>query len=214
MNSGGDARQRALILEHEGLVQRIVARYARKYAGLLDRDDIEGIVRLRMIELARVFRVIPSGPPFEGYAWKALCGAVEEAAGLETRQLSKMRRAAFEVPSASDVDLHTDDHVRSPRDRLQGFLEGVAVAGALGFVSEAAANAASPRDDRLVGERLYAALEKLPRRMRRVIELRFIEERTIVAVADTLGISAATVRREQSAGLSALARILRPRDAP
>lgn len=81
-------------------------------------------------------------------------------------------------------------------------------------MSEAAATAAAPQEDRLVGERLYAALEKLPRRMRRVIELRFIEERTIVAVADAMGISAVTVRREQSAGLAALARLLRPRDAP
>jgi hypothetical protein len=62
----------------EALAARVIARYTYKYRGLLQADDIGAIVRARAYELALDFVPIVGGPPFEVYAWRSLCGAVEE----------------------------------------------------------------------------------------------------------------------------------------
>lgn len=191
----------------ESLTRRIVARYARKHAGLLDRADIEAIVKLRAVELVERFEPIAAGPSFEGYAWRGLCGAVEEAAGLETRERAKARRVAFELAA----ELHTDgpdDDGRNARSRTHAFLQRVAMAGALALVSEATSAGAVPSDLEGTARSLREALDKLEPRTREVLRLRFFEERTIAEVAKELGVSTATVRREQLEGLAKLARMM------
>ena len=195
----------ALILENEGLVRRVLKYFRRNQRILLDRDDVEGIVRLRLVETARMFENLDNGVTFEGFAWKYLVGAVLEAESVERREAQKMFWAAAQVNRTHPfIDL---EEAMDDGDPLVDFLEQAATAATLGLLSEATMTASFSTEEDTLLRYVREALEGLPFRMRRVIMQNVVEQVPMADVCAGLGISEPTGWRDQKAGLAQLARL-------
>ena len=192
-NDNGGADLKAL----RELVLRIARRYARKYRGLLDVADIEGVLNVKALELAILFEDRPGDVPFDGYAWPALCGAAEDLAGRETRELSKARRLAAEILS----ERQSEDG-----SGIQELVADVAMVFALGALSASTAKAADPTGLEPLHSWLFEALSRLPPRQQSVIQLHVFGELTFNETAAQLGVANVTVRREYVAAIEALRR--------
>ena len=179
------------------LVSRIARRYAAKYRGLLDVADIEGVLSVKALELAIMFEDRPDDAPFNGYAWSALCGAAEDLAGRETRELSKARRLAAEILS----ERQSEDG-----SGIQELVADVAMVFALGALSAAATKSSSPTGLEPLHSWLFEALSRLPPRQQSVIQLHVFGELTFNETAAQLGVANVTVRREYVAAIEALRR--------
>lgn len=201
-----NARERAMVLEHEPLTRRVVNRYIHKCPSQARREDLEALLRVRLVELFQVYRP-QEGVPFEGFAWKRLCGTVVDALRAESQDQARMRQAVSETEQEGEVGAEITLDLRDTPERLQQTLDNAAVAAALGLISQGSADAAKPPDhnDR---HTLLDIVAKLPRRTRRVIELRFLEDLAPSEVAARLGLGTATVFREQASGLAALHRMM------
>lgn len=190
-NDNGGADLKAL----RELVSRIAKRYDRKYRGLLDVADIEGVLSVKALELAIMFEDRPGDVPFDGYAWPALCGAAEDLAGRETRELSKARRLAAEILSE-----------RQSEDGIRELVADVATVFALGALSAAATKSSSPTGLEPLHSWLFEALSRLPPRQQAVLQLHVFGELTFNETAAQLGVANVTVRREYAAAIEALRR--------
>lgn len=177
------------------LVSRIARRYAAKYRGLLDVADIEGVLSVKALELAIMFEDRPGDAPFNGYAWTALCGAAEDLAGRETRELSKARRLAAEILTE-----------RQSEDGIRELVADVAMVFALGALSAAATKSSSPTGLEPLHSWLFEALSRLSPRQQSVIQLHVFGELTLDQTAAQLGVAQITVRREYAAAIEALRR--------
>lgn len=206
-NGGGKTTADTLMLGSRRLVRRVVLRYQRKYGDRMAPDDIASIARLRLLEVAQIFRFMPDRQSFEAYGWKAMCGAIETAARVEIEQAKLMRLSCSEVPT-HEVALGSDEAADADDDEpMAAFLDRLAVAAMLGLLSEESVRAAVVPEDHL-NRALQRALERLTPRVRHVVLMRVVEQQTTLETANALGISVATVKRELRAGLGLLARML------
>jgi DNA-directed RNA polymerase specialized sigma24 family protein len=132
-----------------------------------------------------------------------LTGSVSRADRIVERALADTGRRWSRLGSASAAAAHARGLVAAGAVRSRGAVPAVALTS-LGT--------ALPTDD--AGEAVWRALAGLPPRRRAVLVLRYDEGLSDAAVAERLGVPAATVAAEGEAGLAALRSLLRRRGAP
>ena len=129
-NGGGNGKTTtdALMLGSRRLVRRVVLRYQYKYRDRMAAEDIASTARLRLLEVAQIFRFMPDRRSFESYGWKAMCGAIETAAHAEIEEAKLMRLACSEVP-AHELTLDANElHDVEHEESMAAFLDRMVVA--------------------------------------------------------------------------------------
>lgn len=113
---------RVLSAEHRAVMRAVASKYTKRYRGLLDRDDIESAIALRYVELLQ--SPVPDREgSFESYLWKALSGAVVDAAGVEVRERFKRERVKLLDVTESDYAMVEPDGPSEALRALEGLPE-------------------------------------------------------------------------------------------
>jgi len=201
-------RRRARVAASRGLVDRVAARVARLFRGLVCRDELVSIGHEALVRAVHRYQA-DREVPFEGYAEPRVFGAMmnfvaEEAAEKYERRVlaqvarehrSRNRRSSSPPPSVSDDEAH------ARAARRVGALANAAVASA----------AARPDDDRareLI--LLQSALASLGDDERRLLAAIYTEGASAVEIASRLGCSVPTLRRRRDRILRRVGAQVRP----
>jgi DNA-directed RNA polymerase specialized sigma24 family protein len=132
-----------------------------------------------------------------------LTGSVQRAEQVVARALAETGKRWSRLGGTAAAEEHARRLVAAGAVRSRGAVPAVALTS-LGT--------ALPTDD--AGEAVWRALAGLPPRRRAVLVLRYDEGLSDAAVADRLGLPAATVAAEGESGLAALRSLLRRRGRP
>ncbi|NUO49519.1 MAG: sigma-70 family RNA polymerase sigma factor, partial [Polyangiaceae bacterium] len=160
--------------------------------------------------------------PFDGFAWVIVQRELYKANKSEYRHhRGRVIKHAREDSYGSLADLRDPgdvwaDNDETTRAQLQDLTDQAAARMALGIAS---AIMASADEDHVVEATHYAALvaalreviASLPDYERRLIELRYFENMDYDALAASLGVSNATVRRHHLAALAVVGKRMRTR---
>lgn len=210
--------QQALVLDHQGFARNMTRYFARKFRGALAEDDLRQLVQLGLTESARVFNRT-RGTAFTSFAWRRLTGMVIEAARGEAAARNPLRRVLGACLDLQDGEVQLEEDEAGLAARAETVAARAAAAMVVGSYAGEAAWAAgelpgmSPMaeatpEERLLAEelraRVKAAVEGLPKRQRRVVEICYREGRTLRDAEVVLGVSYATVRRDHDEALDAL----------
>jgi RNA polymerase sigma factor for flagellar operon FliA len=214
-----DGRQRALVEQGLPLVERVAASLRRRYAGLVDADELGALGRAGLVAAARAFD--PSrGTPFDTYAWSYVHGAMKSAVRVEAQHralAAAARRGVYAVLGSLDDDA---DVLRDGDDEHRARAQGAADALAAGVMASIAGHVASLHGEELAValeshlvalRELDAAMTALPERDRRLLTMVYRDGLDIAQAAATIGLSYATARRVHRSALDRLAALLRAR---
>jgi RNA polymerase sigma factor (sigma-70 family) len=201
----------------------VVDRAVRGAAGrhILPPDELRSVAHLALCAAAQRFD--PSKEtPFDGYAWVIVQRELYKAYKSESRhQRGRVIKQAREDSYGSLADVRDPgdvwaDNDETTRAQLQDLTDQAAARMALGIAS---AVMASADEEHVVEAAHYAALiaalreviASLPEYERKLIELRYFENKDFDSVAAALGISNATVRRHHLAALAVVGKRMRTR---
>ncbi|WP_437951741.1 sigma-70 family RNA polymerase sigma factor [Sorangium sp. So ce296] len=209
-------KQRALA---ERALPKVEARarwYARRYAGLVDREQLVAAGGAAVVEAARRYDAA-EGVPFEGYALARIDGSMLDLVRAETaarRRDVAMRRAMAALsahhPGGFDVLRDGPEEIQA---RLQAFSDGLATVG-LVAAAEAARrswsdeDAAERVDYAAVMRALGEALAELSEDERRALGAVFVDGMDMHEAAAFLGVAYITVRRRLERGRERLRKAL------
>lgn len=228
--------QDALITEHLPIVGYQVSEMIRRVPSHVQRDELAAAGSLALVQAARSFDP-ERGVPFARYASVRIRGAiVDELRGMDWATRGARRRARElasvtdeltsslgrrptreEIADAMGTDVAGIDSVRGDAERriLSLDVEGGESASTI------ASKTTGPEENLLVDERLRylaAAVEELPERLRFVVRGLFFEDRTVVEIADELGVTQSRISqlRTQAMGMlkDAMNSALEPELAP
>lgn len=208
--------QQLLVLDNQRFSHTMTRRLGAKYRGLIARDDVQQLVETGLSESARAWRAT-EGTPFTHFAWKRIIGAVTRAARDEVRQRSAVRRATAACLDMQDEQVDIEDTTEMLAARADTLSSRVAMAMVLGLATQASGDAAVGPESALVESdfatkaraSLRAAVDTLPERRRRLVEMYYFEGFELRDVAETMSLGYSTVRREHNEALDALRSHLR-----
>ncbi len=214
-----DARQRALVESGLTVVDRVLRTLRRRYASLVDPDELASLGRAGLVAAARAYD--PSrATPFDAFAWGHVHGAM--MAGVrDEAQHRAIARAAREGAHAVLGSLEDDaDVLRDGDADHRARVDRSADALVASMVAAIGARLAAPHGEELAIERqthaialraLDAATAELPERDRRLIGLVYRDDVDLGRAAATLGLSYMTARRVHRSAVDRLAVRLRAR---
>ena len=209
---GPDTR-RAVIEAHLPLVDRVARRRA---AAGEPREDVVQAGRVGLIKA--VDRYDPAHGDLEPFAVAFIDGEIRHhlrdgtaavRAPRPVRDLGiRARRTEAELAARTGHEPTATEVARELRRSPEAVGEALAALAAV--VPLTGIDPAAPADDRDAHLALGRALATLPERDRRIVELRFLEDRSQVDIAHELGLSTASVSRLLRAALETLRRALEP----
>jgi RNA polymerase sigma factor for flagellar operon FliA len=193
------AAQRQLVLDAQGSLRRASRRLIVKYRGLVGRDDVLQTMQLALAEAARTYDPDRS-TSFLSFARQAVTGAVVRVAGKEADARAPLRKifGASASLERGEVGFEEDDAAIGTRAHAMG--ARLAAAWALGLATQPEAAGEAAELERVV----RGAIDALPERSRAVVERVYFEEQSLLQVAEALGVSYATVRRDNEEALAAI----------
>ena len=196
--------QQAMVASNMHVVAKNVTRLGALYAGLVDRDDLYGLGRARLVAAALAYDP-EREVPFAQFAEFGVLGGMLDGVRKESRQraisVAAHRAAARHLATCDDeLDVLKHDE-RDARRRMEGFSDHLQSTR----VESAVAEATSPTEEeedavaRDAWARAFAALRaahvKLSDDDLRLLELLHRDELTHARIAAELGIDERTVRR-------------------
>lgn len=213
--------QDELITQHLPIVGYQVSEMIRRVPSHVQRDELAAAGSLALVQAARSFDP-ERGVPFARYASVRVRGAIiDELRGMDWATRGARRRAR-ELTTVTD-ELTNNLGRRPTREELADAL-GTDVAAIDSVRGDAerrvlsldtdngdtaatiAAKTTGPEENLLVDERLRylsAAVEELPERLRLVVRGLFFEDRTVLEIADELGVTQSRISqlRTQAMGM-------------
>jgi len=204
------APQRALVEQHMDVVDKVAAKFrgaARKHGV----DDVRSAARMGLCEAATTFDPT-KGVPFPAFAWTRVIGAVMNFSQREDKSREVIRKclqAGDEYAEMQEDQGQIEDTDGDSRQRLRDAMSGMFTALAVGFFSAAGQLAG---ESQWVRSRAYREAEatlreivgSLPERDRRIVEMRYFEDRRLEEIAETLDVSYISARRYHHAALQRL----------
>jgi RNA polymerase sigma-B factor len=223
----------AVLRDWEPLALSIARRMARRFEGTVDREDLEQVARLALLQAARRFD--PSRGQFSTFAFPTVAGEIQRylrdrapAVSFPRRWFalrSRLRRRAVELagtagrePTMSELAerLGMDEGEVARVLSLREFYRPASLdeprEGSEGAESECLADQIGGSDPLLEALELRLALRQaidaLPARLGEVLRLRYFEELSQAEAGRRLGISQMHVSRLEQQALTALRREL------
>ncbi len=196
----------------KGVVRARAALHARRYVGLISRDECEALGNGGLTDAARTYRAELG--LFEDFARRRVDGAILDGVRAEAPH-ARASRAAHRA-AASLLQLYRDDFNAVVHDkeeltrRLEKLSDDVLSAAFLGMAEEVRRGAGGEED--LIQREEYAralaaltaAAKALPTMQQRILVLVYQDGRAMLDLPETLGVSYNTVRRHHEAALAGL----------
>jgi RNA polymerase sigma factor FliA len=206
--------QHRLILDHMQWACKLVADLARRYERLLPPAEVGQVAHEGLARAARAYR--PNlGIPFSGFALKHVRGAVNKAARVERRFYDPLFITAEHWTADGDPFDETDESARDELHARAGEAATAMLFAIIGSRSHALSSGGEGQAiEDLLSSRVRDALAKVPARPRQVIERRHLQGQEIADVAEQMGISTITVRRDYQKGMRRLRQLLGGDDGP
>lgn len=204
------------------LVGYAVSELLRRVPPTVERDDLASAGSLALVQAARSYD--PStGVPFSRYASLRIRGAlldelrsmdwVSRGARSRVRELTattEQLAAALgrpatrdEIATALGIDAQAVDQIRADADRRV-----LSIDASAGVIAEMIVDSTStPEEAVLATERVHwlrAAVDTLPERLQVVIRAIYLEDRTVVDLADELGVTQSRISQLRTEALALL----------
>lgn len=208
------ARDRQLLVESiSGTVEVIALTLAGK-VGAEWLDELRSCGNLGAVEAAQSYDFDPSSPPFEGFAWRRIAGAMidmlrRERIRLPPKLAAGLEKAAAAVEAALDYAAELRE---TGADDVEDETDGAAVVVAVGLLC-LGAGTRDPESNLLREEtrlRVRQAVAHLAEREQVIITLHYFEGRQFNAIAEHVGVEPRTIGKRHRAAMKRLAAILRP----
>jgi len=199
-----------------GLVEKRAALHARRYLGLITRDECLRLGSLGLTEAARTYR--DELGLFTDFARRRVDGAILDGVRAEAPH-ARASRAAHRA-AASLLSLYRDDFNAISHDkaelsrRFEKMSDDVLTAAFLGAVEDAKRGPGGEGEGEesvILREEharalalLDAATAKLPSMQQQILALVYREQRPMTDLPEVLGVSYVTVRRHHESALSGL----------
>jgi len=178
------ARRDAIALAHLSLADQIASAAARRFRGLLDRDDLIQIAREALLHSAAC---CDANRPPQPYLRRCITGAIQRHIRDGVRLVRISRRAHEQHPGHWPLSHLSLD---IPHPSGQGsWLEHLPFSSTTGSTQEAS---------------IDALLDQLPAAQAAALRLTLLQGQSIRSAASSLGISASALHRLRTAALQAL----------
>lgn len=204
------AAQNERVVANLALIDRVLKGF-RGGAQRHGREELESVAYMGLCEAAATFNP-ELGTPFAGFAWTRIKGAIMTFMEREDkyRDLVKQCLACGDEYAEMQTDQgEIEDSDNDSRARLRGAMSGMFASLAVGFFSAAG---------RLSGESAWVqskayrdalstlteVIASLPERDRRIVEMRYLQERGLEDVAKALSVSYVSARRYHHAAMQRL----------
>lgn len=202
--------QNELVVANLALIDRVLKGFrggSRKHG----REELESVAYIGLCEAAATFNA-ELGVPFAGFAWNRIKGAVMTFMEREDkyRDLVKQCLACGDEYAEMQTDQgEIDDTDADSKDRLRTAMSGMFASLAVGFFSSAGRHAGESawvqsKAYRDALSTLTDVIASLPERDRRIVEMRYLEERGLEDVAKALSVSYISARRYHHAAMQRL----------
>lgn len=197
-----------LVLDHQPWARDVVRRLAHRYQATLEEQDVNQLALEGLSRAARAFD--PKwGVPFAGFAIKAVRGAVLNAGKVEKRFHGPLVRECLGWTDEGDRMEETEADALGKLYAKAGQAADAMIFSIVGMRSHEAATGGE--DEALwavLQSRIHDVLSSLPERPREAIVRRYLEEQELPDVAQSMGVSVSTVRRDCEEWLPRLGRRL------
>jgi RNA polymerase sigma factor (sigma-70 family) len=205
-------RRQELVVAARPMVLRVAAKRHKEWPNLirasrLSREDLVAIGALELSHVVQTFD-LDGDTPFEGYAWQAVDGAMQDAIRKESHHQRAVRRGMYRGAGVERED--RDRHAETSADARQAAVEAFSDAVVAGMLASlAAADPECTVMARELHDKIRRAIEELSATDARLIHLHYFEDRTLLEAAAELGIGRSTIKRRHRKILARLgARLL------
>lgn len=222
-------KNEALIVENIALVGHIVRETMTRVPSHVDRDDLTSAGLTSLVRASQTYDA-ELGVPFRLYAATRIRGAiVDELRRVDWASRSVRRRARELDATRTDLARTLGREATAVEVAQAAGLTVAEVATNDLDVARAQVISLTASDDDPIGERLVCgspdplavlvqreqlahltvAIDRLPERLRLIVEEHYLAERSVTEVADTLGVSASRVSQLRTRALELLRDALR-----
>lgn len=217
MSGPGGAHPRSLTPAQSAMVEQymdVVDKVAAKFRGAARKhgqEDVRSAAKIGLCEAATTFD--PSkGVPFPAFAWARVIGAVMNFTEREEKYRDIVRKclqSGDQYAEMQEDQGEIEDTEDDSRRRVQDAMAGMFTALAVGFFSAAGRLASEStwvqsHAYRAAEATLHEVVASLPERDRRVITMRYFEDRGLEEIAEALSVSYISARRYHHAALQRL----------
>ena len=208
-------RDRQLLVESVSGTVEVIAFTLAEKVGTEWLDDLRSCGNLGAVEAAQAYDFGPSAPPFEGFAWRRIAGAMidmlrRERVRLPPKIAAGLEKAAAAVEAA--FDYYAAELRETGADDIEEETDGAAAVVAVGLLC-LGAGTRDPETNLLREEtrlRVRQAVAHLPERDQVIVMRRYFEGQKLKEIAKHFGMDESTIGKWHRAAVKRLAALLRP----
>ncbi len=207
----------SLITDNRNYVAALARQIAAKLPSNVDFDELVAYGQLGLVEAANQYQP-DRGVAFTTFAYYRIRGAIFDGVRKSTWLPPAMRKQFTQLAGENTAIEQTANQVPTddPEILASRFTDSVARLGTVFLLSQATdeddnpiepVDESSPDEPTLKSEtlsRVKKAFENLPPDQLQVIQLHYIEDKSITEIAQTLGKNKSTISRRHTAAIDAL----------